>query len=339
VSFRQFFRQKIVYSKIKSKKIRGSMGAYSKNVAVIKTLRQGFSADGGPLSGLVRVEKYGLTLRVEISFINFAPLTEGRLVTGVSDGKTIEFIEGAELETESPIVTGGGFAALICFVHKTVLPIASAVCGNFSDALAGIAKALEKREQCEGVESGKSSVAYEDEAIAEDNYYEYNEVDAQRNAVYTDSQKEEADGQELSQNEGNYHDDQVRQNERAAWDDEVIPLPLSEGKAFYDKVQQHVQSIFEKFAPYEELNGRIKHSKWVKIPYGEDRHYVFGVLYQEEVPRYIAYGIWGNAQKIPESLKGYASFVPMEGEGEGACGYWVMYQDAGTGATIPYEYL
>lgn len=315
------------------------MGAYSKNVAVIKTLRQGFSADGGPLSGLVRVEKYGLTLRVEISFINFAPLSEGRIVTGISDGKTIEFIEGTELETESSLITSGGFAVLICFVYKTVLPIAMAVCGDFSFATAGIVEALEKREQCVVTERGKGSVAYEDEAIAEDNYYEYDKVDAQCNPVCQNQQKEEADGQELSKNEGDSHTNQVWEGDPNAWDDELIELPLAQGKAFYDKVEQHVQSIFDTFPAYEELNVRIKQSKWVKIPYGEDKHYVFGVLYQGQSPRYIAYGIWGNAQKIPESLKGYASFVPIEGEGEGACGYWVVYQDAGTGATIPHEYL
>ena len=59
--------------------------AYTKNIAVIRELKSGFSADGGALTGLVKVERYGAKLKAEASLINFAPLTEGRYVIAVSD--------------------------------------------------------------------------------------------------------------------------------------------------------------------------------------------------------------------------------------------------------------
>ena len=62
------------------------MSGYTKNIAVIRELKNGFSADGGALTGLVKAEKYGAKLRAEVSLINFAPLTEGRYVTAISDG-------------------------------------------------------------------------------------------------------------------------------------------------------------------------------------------------------------------------------------------------------------
>ena len=41
------------------------MAGYSKNIAVIKGLKDGFSADGGAVSGLVKAEKYGRSLKVD----------------------------------------------------------------------------------------------------------------------------------------------------------------------------------------------------------------------------------------------------------------------------------
>ena len=68
------------------------MGGYTKNIAVIKGVAGGFSADGGALSGLVKAEKYGSFFRAEISLINFAPLESGRYVAAVSDGeRTVAF--------------------------------------------------------------------------------------------------------------------------------------------------------------------------------------------------------------------------------------------------------
>ena len=41
------------------------MAGYTKNIAVIRGLKSGFSADGGELSGIVKAEKYGMSLKVE----------------------------------------------------------------------------------------------------------------------------------------------------------------------------------------------------------------------------------------------------------------------------------
>lgn len=149
---------------------------YTKNIAVIRGLKGGFSADGGPLSGLVKAEKYGNSLKVEVSLINFAPLSEGRYVCAVSDGKHVCILDGLAYEGASEVDTGAGFAALICFVNGAVSPIASAVCGAYQFAAAGIKEEIEKQEK-----AVKNTIApaekYEDEALAEENYYEYGQTD------------------------------------------------------------------------------------------------------------------------------------------------------------------
>lgn len=142
------------------------MGGYTKNIAVIKAIKSGFSSDGGPLSGLVKVEKYGLHFRAEVSLINFAPLTSGRYVTAVTDGAFTVLCEGARCECESRIDTSQGFAAAVCFVNGEVTPIAVAVCGDYGRCAAVAVSELERQER--GV-----CPPYRDEAIAEENYFEY----------------------------------------------------------------------------------------------------------------------------------------------------------------------
>ena len=100
------------------------MAGYTKNIAVIRELKGGFSANGGCLSGLVKAEKYGASLKVEVSLINFAPLTEGKYVVALSDGKKVLILDGLSYEGISEVDTGKGFAALICFVKGTVSPVA-----------------------------------------------------------------------------------------------------------------------------------------------------------------------------------------------------------------------
>ena len=74
------------------------MSGYTKNIAVIRGLKSGFSVDGGPLSGLVKAEKYGSNLRVEVSLINFAPLNQGKYVCAVSDGKGVCVLDGLSFD-------------------------------------------------------------------------------------------------------------------------------------------------------------------------------------------------------------------------------------------------
>ena len=120
---------------------------YTKNIAVIRGLKSGFSADGGSLSGLVKAEKYGASLKVEVSLINFAPLTEGRYVAAISDGKKVCILDGLSFDGVSEVDTSAGFAALICFVNGTVSPVASAICGAFQSAAMGIREEIEKLER------------------------------------------------------------------------------------------------------------------------------------------------------------------------------------------------
>ena len=295
---------------------------YTKNIAVIRGLKGGFSADGGPLSGLVKAEKYGNSLKVEVSLINFAPLSEGRYVCAVSDGKHVCILDGLAYEGASEVDTGAGFAALICFVNGAVSPIASAVCGAYQFAAAGIKEEIEKQEK-----AVKNTIApaekYEDEALAEENYYEYGQTDENGGAV-RENQKEEKIGQAVFENAqafGTVEKDDVQGG-------------LARGNCFYERMKDEIDKVFKDFPEEAPLNATVENSRWARITYGDGKFYVFGVIYGGGKPQYICYGVPAtDSRRPPESLAGMASFIPASPE-EKEKGYWVMYQDASTGASV-----
>lgn len=343
---------------LQRRRLRGIMG-YTKNIAVIKGIKDGFSADGGALSGLVKAEKYGAKLRVEVSLINFAPLTEGKYVCALSDGKETIVIDDGVFDGESAVNTENGFAALICYVKGQVFPVASAVCGNNHDITLKLKAEIEREENIKAVhiaqeerlknresatqrEEKAAAEEYEDEAIAEENYYEYAETFKDGGALRADK-KEEKSGDTLRGDEAAFSavkegENSVKSAESAAYSggngnsDGVGPL--SHGGIFYERMKDEIDKILSKYPAEEALEKLIEESKWVRISYGEGGFYVFGVLYSGGKPKYICYGVpTKQSETPPQSMEGLASFLPASPE-DAQNGYWVMYQDAETGASI-----
>ncbi len=301
------------------------MSGYTKNIAVIRELKNGFSADGGGLTGLVKAERYGAKLRAEASLINFAPLTEGRYVTAISDGAHTQILDNGFFEGYSDVDTGAGFAALVCFVNGSVSPIASAVCGNFQSAALGIKEVIERAEKPDAA-TPPPETAYEDEAIAGENYYEYEQAYTDGGTVRQDK-TQAAYGREPQQNEKGADD--LKGNKRANG--------LARGEYFYRAMKGEIDKLLSTYPAEQTLESVVENSRWVKINYGGEKFYVFGVIYQKDTPQYICYGVPTKTnKKPPESLKGLASFIPASADG-GSEGFWVMYQDAATGASVKIE--
>ena len=168
------------------------MAGYVKRIALIKTLKSGYSDDGGELKGLVRCEAYAGHFRVEASLINFAPLYGAVYRAAISDGNTAVIFDAPLYEGNCSFDPTGGFACLIAVCRSgEVKPIASAVCGDNYYLLAALQGALEREEQ-------PPKASYDDEAIAEQNYYEL-ETDETGGAVRADEEAQE--GRSAHQNE------------------------------------------------------------------------------------------------------------------------------------------
>lgn len=109
---------------------------YIKKMCILRQVKQGFSGDGKPLSGLVKIEQYGKNLAVEISVINFAPLALGEYYCLLSDGKgktEMLALRGKSLfNILSDLDVAEGFCAVVCYVKNDVVPIAYGINGNRS---------------------------------------------------------------------------------------------------------------------------------------------------------------------------------------------------------------
>lgn len=292
------------------------MGGYTKNIAVIRGLKGGFSMDGGPLSGLVKAEKYGNNLKVEVSLINFAPLTQGKYVCGISDGKRVCVLDGLTFDGTSEVDTAEGFASLICFVNDGVSPVASAVCGEFQGAILTIREEIERQENIKREES--ANIKYEDEALAQENYYEYGEAYKDGGSVCEDK-KEKKKRHSVPKNEEAESVGKSKHGGLAGGD-------------FYSRMKGEIEKVLSTNSKEEALEEIVENSRWVKITYGDGKYYVFGVIFGGGEAQYICYGVPSqNPNSPPPSLQN-CSFIPAYPEGNG--GYWVMYQDAKTGASI-----
>lgn len=320
---------------------------YTKNIAVIRGLKDGFSADGGALSGLVKAEQYASHLKVEVSYINFAPLSEGRYICGISDGKQVITVENGLYEGNADVSTESGFAAVIFYVNGGVFPIASAICGNYHDAVFLIKGEIEKRENTKPQKKiSTENAVYEDEAIAEDNYYEYETNESQ--GILCADKDEEKTGRKSFKDETAFSAFAAQQDglkdekgklppEYAENNGETAKeIPLSRGD-FFKRMKGEIEGIFQAYPPEEKLEKLIEGSKWAKISYGDGKYYVFGVLYAENKAEYICYGVPTPQNEVPpDSMQGLASFLPADGRSDGE-GYWVIYQDAETGAPLKLE--
>lgn len=326
------------------------MASYLKKIAVIKQIKSGFSADGGAVSGLVKAEAYAGFLKVEVSLINFAPLTEGRYVFGITDGLNTVTFEGATYEGESEINLISGFAFLVCFCHNTVAPVASASCGEMACALPDLKVEITRRENIRPAGGG---AAYDDEAITEVNYYE----NADESGAAVREAETQAEQTKLRGAGGENEEDnsavqgaekpkksgvtgakadrisresiaEVAQADDADGQDAVGGLA---GGDFYSRMEGDIKKIFATYPKETALEKAMEGSKFVRISYGEGKFYVFGVLSVEGKPRYICYGVPAREGAVaPPSLAGCASFVPTEN----GAGFWMTYQDAATGVSV-----
>lgn len=325
------------------------MAGYVKRIALIKTLRPGYSADGGELKGIVRCEAYAGFLKVEASLINFAPLSEGVFRIGVAAGDGAVVFDAPSYEGECDLDPSGGFACLVA--HSSggkTLPVACAVSGDNQSLLAVTQRAMERDEE------GRTP-AYDDEAVAEENYYEL-EADEDGRPVCEDKKDEEGQGPcrdeddicpvEVCRGEGESGAGDGTtcgtDGEAAAVAGESAPAgprgdetcrPRLARGGFFERMAADIERIFATYPRADALESVIEGSRWAKISYGNGAHYAFGVIYCGGNAKYLCYGVpVKEGAPCPESLAGRAGYVPVEGGG-----YWIMYQDADTGVSITVD--
>lgn len=105
---------------------------------------------------------------------------------------------------------------------------------------------------------------------------------------------------------------------------------------FIEQIQDQLQILFNQYPEEDVLTKIFPNSKWVKIDYEDNgQYYVLGVIYENDIIKYVCYGIPGEySQNPPEELKGFSKWLPIDTQNPNGFGYWISYQDAESGDNI-----
>ena len=119
-------------------------------------------------------------------------------------------------------------------------------------------------------------------------------------------------------------------------EEETEEIQAEEKDNFYFKLKPQIDKLFENNPIETTLEEMIPSSKWVKVEYEDDGDfYVFGLLYEGDVIKYVCYGVPAIfEEEPPKELSGYPIFLPLDKNNQKGFGYWLTYQDAETGEPI-----
>ncbi len=324
---------------------------YYKKMCVLRQLKQGFSGDGRPLSGLIKAEQYGKNLSIEVSAVGFAPLSSGEYYCLIADSKNrteLLPLRGKTLfNLVSELDISSGFCGVICFVKTEILPIACGVNGNFVfDVRALAEKAFlsvvkpakakptppkapippaptpqaEKREE-------ETAAAYDDEILADENYFEGEEherrtVEKGGGDVRPESGAKSADGETGNGTQKN------------ANGQDVLHAFTTDSDGFYREIKSELDELFARYPRDESLTHAFSSSEWVRVK-GSEEHpeELVGVVYENGKAKYICYAVPAEKNTPREELGGAGFFIPLS-PFEKEKGFFVLYQSAATGESI-----
>ncbi len=310
--------------------------AYEKRVCVLKQVKKGFSADGGALTGAVYAERLGSDLTLTPKIAGIAPLREGRYAFAVWVGGQTYCVEyGASMRIANAPSLSRGISVLLCFIRAEAQPIAYGACGEaprgfealmnafsenaparkqrqpFSeDREAQIVSAAAEEEEADAPPFRER--AYDDEAIATDDYYRLSESGEDARAGV---RLQEENGADADQG-GAFEDDGA-----------LSPRPVGRTLAYYREVRERLDDAFARFPKDERLNAAFPASEWVS-----SNGALIGIIYEEGIPRYLCVAA-SASEETPEEMKARGVFVPATCFSDDE-GYYVVFQDADTGEYV-----
>lgn len=99
-----------------------------------------------------------------------------------------------------------------------------------------------------------------------------------------------------------------------------------DGSNFYYAIKPQLDEMFVCYPSVQSLQNALPSSKWVRID-DEDGYYVVGLIFDEDVPTFICYGVPSKKDVAPPK-EIETSCVWVEVDDEQTDGYWVIYQSA-----------
>lgn len=106
---------------------------------------------------------------------------------------------------------------------------------------------------------------------------------------------------------------------------------------YYETIRQEVERLLDGYEHEDFLESFIEESSFVRIPFDDIGHYyIFGIVNEDGKPKYLCFAVPEPYRNTPpESLKGFTRFVPRDPLHPYGDGYFMMFQSAVSGRTIP----
>lgn len=239
-------------------------------------------------------------------------------------------------KTEDNFGLENGFAAAIFDLKKTpprLLLYGSSLSTRFSPERLEKALIEKKRDVATTADDLKTSetTAYDDEAVAEDNYYETAAIDGASENV---SMPIKEDHDDLSHAIFDFEPKNENQPSKAESgdcslqnDEDACACPFERRlPEFYRENEREIAAIFKKYPPITPLSDLIRESRWAKIPYKNGAFYLFGEITRGGVPIYLVYGVCGKRTEKPNGFYSYSHFIPSSPYSSSDDGFWCAFQ-------------
>jgi len=340
---------------------------YVKKMCILRQIKQGFSGDGKALTGLIKLEQYGRNLAVEVSVINFAPLSSGEYYCLIADEKGRTEMLPLRGKSLFNIITSldvsHGFCGVICFVKNGIYPIAYGSNGDkIYDWRALVADALGEEPPREApyatasattaitspsdnVSAQKSTPTpeqppstpqkngYNDEEVANVIYYQNEEKENERTALDQNS-----DHDDLESNPQTKAEEQKTDLEEDGDASRVLRPFAKDPDGYYLSVKAELDELFARYEKDERLKAVFENSEWVRIPAeNQTDEQLVGVIYDDWKAKYVCYALPTEKGKAPpEEIAEICVFVPAN-LFENEKGFFVIFQSAATGECIKPE--
>ena len=351
------------------------MSYYLKRMTVLKQVQPGFSMTGKPLSGLAKAEKTGANVKITLSLVNVAKVSEGAYYLAATGGGE-EFCffnagaDGADFsKTAKPYIDiESGFTCLLCFAAQSrVVPVAYGGGLNAVPLETLKQKLIAYLSDFESTTSDFSQIERRQDDFLETPKEDFEQGQKQElSAVASDGSDYENRHLDCYQDEivatdnyylyGDVDIDNLAVKEKEQFNQPIEAEKPSVEKLFsdlgefdkdgitqgnyFDKVQSELTSLFESHPRDTALEQNIPDSKWVRIFYSDDKYYTVGLINDDKQPAYICYGVPGKYSKEPPSeLKGFCSYLPLSLFDLKGDGYWMMYQNAKTGECVHIDFI
>ena len=106
---------------------------------------------------------------------------------------------------------------------------------------------------------------------------------------------------------------------------------------FLDEIVEQLNELLQQNPADDVLNSIIPNSKFVKIE--SENPYVVGVIYENQLLKYIAYGVPANYNELPpKDLGGNYQWLPLNPRDVMSDGYFMIFQDALNGNIVEINF-